>query len=273
MKIAVLGDIHSNSEALESVLTDIKNENVDKIIHTGDVVGYCTDIEECITRLVSENISGVHGNHDLMAIGEMATDDCIRSGIKAIHWTWNHITNEQKEYLAKLPKIMTVENIVIFHATPKSVLRRIRKPEDAEEVTRELNENYNDWWIGVHGHVHKQHVFENDGNSTTLVHRGQGSIKLRPDKKYIICPGSVGVSRDFDYRTSYMLIDTKAAKITMRRIDYDWRSCTKKIRAAGLETKLYLHRTTYLKRKTKYHFWLLVQKIKKGLFNRIITLD
>jgi len=270
MKIAVLGDIHSNSEALNSVLVDIRNEKVDKIVHTGDVVGYCTDIEECIERLVSEEVIGVYGNHDLMAIGEMSTDDCVRSGVKAIHWTWNHITSGQKEYLASLPKIRRIENIVLFHATPSSVVRRVAKPADAADVVQELNQEFEDWWIGIHGHVHKQRIFEYDGNEVVLAHEGQGGFILNERKKYIICPGSVGVSRDFDPRSAYMIIDTDSFEITLKRIEYDWRNCEKRISEAGLETQLYLRRRTFLNRKIRYIIGAFVRNIKmsaKVIFN------
>jgi predicted phosphodiesterase len=270
MKIAVLGDIHSNSNALESVLADIKNENIDKIVHTGDVVGYCTDIEECIERLVTEEVIGVCGNHDLMAIGEMGTDDCVRSGVKAIHWTWNHITGGQKEYLASLPKTKTIENIVLFHATPSSVVQRIVKPADAADVAQELNEVFEDWWVGIHGHVHKQRIFECDGDDVVLAHTGQGSFILNKRKRYIVCPGSVGVSRDFDPRSAYMLIDTDSSEITMKRIEYDWHNCEKRIRKAGLETQLYLKRRTYLNRKIRYIVGSIIRNIKmsaKVIFN------
>jgi hypothetical protein len=40
MRFAVIGDIHSNLAALESVLIDIENKNVDFILCTGDLVGY-----------------------------------------------------------------------------------------------------------------------------------------------------------------------------------------------------------------------------------------
>lgn len=270
MKIAVLGDIHSNSEALEAILDDIKYEKVDKIIHTGDVVGYCTDIEKCIRQLVIDDIDGVYGNHDLMAIGEMGTDDCVRSGVKAIHWTWNHITSREREYLASLPKIRTIENIVLFHATPSSVVRRIAKPADAADVAQQLNEGFEDWWIGIHGHVHKQRVFECDGDNVVLAHEGQGSFILKERTKYIVCPGSVGVSRDFDPRSAYMIIDTDASEITMKRVEYNWRKCEKRIREEGLETQLYLKRRTYFNRKIRYIVGSIIRSIKmsvKVIFN------
>lgn len=40
MRFAVIGDVHSNKFALESVLMDIAERNVDFIVSTGDLIGY-----------------------------------------------------------------------------------------------------------------------------------------------------------------------------------------------------------------------------------------
>ena len=53
MKIAVISDIHSNIYALNEVLEDIKNKNVDIIVCTGDLVGYGTRPNEVIETLRS----------------------------------------------------------------------------------------------------------------------------------------------------------------------------------------------------------------------------
>ena len=42
MRYAIIGDIHSNLEALEEVLKISEKENVDKYICTGDLIGYLT---------------------------------------------------------------------------------------------------------------------------------------------------------------------------------------------------------------------------------------
>ena len=40
MRYAILGDIHSNLAALESVLEALEDEVIDQILQVGDVVGY-----------------------------------------------------------------------------------------------------------------------------------------------------------------------------------------------------------------------------------------
>ena len=64
MKIAVISDIHSNIYALDKVLEDIKNKNIDNIVCTGDLVGYGTRPNEVINRLREEKILTIMGNYD-----------------------------------------------------------------------------------------------------------------------------------------------------------------------------------------------------------------
>lgn len=239
MRLAVLGDIHSNYEALESVLTDIRRRGVDEIVHVGDVVGYCTDFELCIERLQVEGIRGIHGNHDLMVLGLLDSHRCVPSAQQAVDWTRARLTGDSRDYLASLPATLTMEEIRLFHASPESVERRLSTVEDARRAFSLLNEEGTAWRIAFHGHTHKQRVFESHGNYVRLAHAGEGTLMLDPAARYIVSAGSVGQSRDPDPRTGYVLYDTQGG-VEMVRLSYDWRTCQRKIRAAGLTAELFV---------------------------------
>ena len=64
MKIAVISDIHSNVYALNEVLVDIRNRNVDMIVCTGDLVGYGTRPNEVIETLRKEKIITIIDDYD-----------------------------------------------------------------------------------------------------------------------------------------------------------------------------------------------------------------
>jgi len=64
MKYAILGDIHSNLEALTQILKDAENQGVTHYACTGDVVGYNADPKECLQKVRSLNCALVQGNHD-----------------------------------------------------------------------------------------------------------------------------------------------------------------------------------------------------------------
>jgi len=46
--VAVISDIHSNFEALNAVLTDMRELGVGSIICLGDVVGYASGARACL---------------------------------------------------------------------------------------------------------------------------------------------------------------------------------------------------------------------------------
>jgi Icc-related predicted phosphoesterase len=64
MRFAVIGDIHSNLPALEAVLNRIKDDNVDFIASTGDLVGYAPFPNEVIDLIRSNHIVSIQGNYD-----------------------------------------------------------------------------------------------------------------------------------------------------------------------------------------------------------------
>ena len=48
MKTALVSDIHGNLEAIEAVLADIAEQNADRIVCLGDIIGYGPNPRECL---------------------------------------------------------------------------------------------------------------------------------------------------------------------------------------------------------------------------------
>jgi predicted phosphodiesterase len=67
---AVLSDIHSNLEALISVLADIENRGIKTIYCLGDVVGYGANPKECLDLVIEKIKWCVLGNHDYATLYE-----------------------------------------------------------------------------------------------------------------------------------------------------------------------------------------------------------
>src|SRR5690242_12957308 len=81
---ALISDIHSNLEALQAVLADIKEQNVEEIYCLGDVVGYGPNPCECID-LVMQCKLVLLGNHDQGAMFD--PDGFNGPAERAIFWT------------------------------------------------------------------------------------------------------------------------------------------------------------------------------------------
>ena len=54
-RTAILSDIHGNLTALEAVLADVDDQNVDRIVCLGDVIGYGPAPRECLDLVIVLN--------------------------------------------------------------------------------------------------------------------------------------------------------------------------------------------------------------------------
>ena len=61
---AIISDIHSNIEALTTVLKDIEKRGIQMIYCLGDVVGYGANPKECLDLVIHKTENCVQGNHD-----------------------------------------------------------------------------------------------------------------------------------------------------------------------------------------------------------------
>ncbi|MDI6781148.1 MAG: metallophosphoesterase family protein [bacterium] len=117
MRYGIIADIHSNLEALESVLKAIDIEKVDKIICLGDIVGYGPNPNECVERI--QEIDGLilAGNHDLAAIDWKDIDWFSSHAKEAILWTEANLTAENKNYLSHLPEVVSQKDFILVHGS------------------------------------------------------------------------------------------------------------------------------------------------------------
>lgn len=77
MRHLILSDIHSNWEALESVL-EAAAGRYDRVICCGDVVGYGPDPGRVTERTKSLHCQIVRGNHDKAVLGQTDLSFSIR---------------------------------------------------------------------------------------------------------------------------------------------------------------------------------------------------
>jgi diadenosine tetraphosphatase ApaH/serine/threonine PP2A family protein phosphatase len=228
LMIAVISDIHSNLEALNAVLEDIKSRGIKKIVCLGDIVGYGANPNECIEIIKELKCKCVVGNHDYGVLGKENLDYFNAYGIIAILWTKNVIKPENLKFLDSLPLIIE-ENIkgkkVIFsHANPKY-------PEIWEYLFPDYVDDAFDCGDLIFvGHSHIPFVNSEEGN--LLVH--EGKIYLDEDKKYVINPGSVGQPRDGINKASYCIFDEENFKIEIVRVEYNIKEAYEKIVKNGL---------------------------------------
>ena len=228
MRFAIFSDIHANLEALEAVLQDARECQCTHFVCLGDVVGYNANPQECVARIRELDCPVVKGNHDEQASIAESSRDFNELAERAINWTREHLSEEEKQWLGSLPYQRQVHDFTIVHAT-------LDRPEQWGYVFNNLDAaasfTYQHTTICFFGHSHVPMAFV----------RGESVQRSRVDKlpidmskKYFINTGSVGQPRDGDWRAAYCVYDTEKNVVEQRRVEYDLKTTQKKIVQAGL---------------------------------------
>ncbi|HEY2801294.1 MAG TPA: metallophosphoesterase family protein [Chthoniobacterales bacterium] len=232
MRFAIISDIHGNLEALEAVLADARSQDCTHFVCLGDVVGYNANPSECVRIIRELECPVVKGNHDEQASIDRATEGFNELAEEAIEWTREHLTVDEKTWLASLRLTRKVRDFTIVHAT-------LDKPEEWGYVFNDLDAiasfTYQHTALCFFGHTHWPTAFVRDGNVRRLT---TGQIVLTAGRKYFINAGSVGQPRDRDWRAAYCIYDCDRNLVEERRVEYDLATTQRKIRAAGLPERL-----------------------------------
>ncbi len=232
MKYALIGDIHSNLEALNAVLEDARQHNVTKYACVGDIVGYNANPVECLKIVRDLDAVCVRGNHDHYCALDSNLDGFHPLAADVVDWTRRHLSEDEKNYLRALRYSAPVETFTIVHST-------LDTPEAwgyvFDKLEAEANFAYQTTTLCFYGHTHVPLAFE---KSDTIRFGLYSKIKVALGKKYFINVGSVGQPRDGDPRAAYVIFDMVNNLIELRRVPYDIQLTQKKILDAGLPPRI-----------------------------------
>jgi len=233
MRAIVIADVHANLAAFQAVLRDAQVEGaIDALWCLGDLVGYGAEPEACIDLLRGYPNVAIAGNHDLAAAGAITTADFNPRAATAALWTGEHLSAESAAWLRSLPHVVVAERaFTLTHGSlVDPVWHYLVDPPDAAEHLRLQTTPY-----GFVGHSHLPLIFL-DGDARKVPSPDQ-TLAL-DGTRFVANPGSAGQPRDGDPRAAYAIVDTDAARLTLRRVEYDIASTQRKILAAGLPVSL-----------------------------------
>ena len=188
MRIAALYDIHGNLPALEAVLQEIRQVDVDQIVVGGDVVPGPMP-RETLGRLLDLDLPThfIHGNGELAILAQMAeartgsitywgTTSGARppeSIVEIYRWTAAQLQPEFEPVLTRWPKTFQLEidglgQVLFCHSTPRSeteVFTRLTAEDRLLPIFEGLNAS-----VVVCGHTHMQ--FDRTIGTTRVVNAG-----------------------------------------------------------------------------------------------------
>ncbi len=214
MKLALLGDIHGNSSALGVILQSARRKKVEKLLITGDLIGYYFDPAGVINLLSDWDYYLVKGNHEEMlgrAIQDLNFNDEVKKKYgPGLRDAIQHLNREQLEYLITLPHPLNIKidriKITLCHGSPIDMNKYIY-PDYDDKVFIENNQTECD--LVVFGHTHYS------------VRRFIGGTEY-------INPGSVGQPRDSNPGAHWALYDTDLRSVEFHCERYDMSELIKK---------------------------------------------
>jgi len=240
---AVISDIHSNLEALTTVLADIEKRGIETIYCLGDVIGYGPNPKECLDLVIKKAKWCVLGNHDYAVFYEPTNFNY--GAEQASFWTREVLETEETKpnsdrrwsFLGTLPmrrtlkaKVGTSAAIIDFvHASPRKPINEYIFPDDVYTnpvKVRVLFERVRH--ICFVGHTHLPGVFLDEPDFYLPEELGE-VYPIIDGEKAIINIGSVGQPRDKDNRASYVYIEEN--EVHFVRLEYNFETTIKKIRA------------------------------------------
>ena len=230
MKFVIISDIHSNYDALKSVINEIKKQNVDKIICLGDIIGKGENAHKCIELVRNTCDIVVAGNTDVRFSGNAEDFKHCELEYKRILWNQSLLTKEDIDYLQNLPYCHEIEFgeklIRFFHATPDSLFRFVNDYDTDMSnkfsmfLPSEFTPSERNADVVIYGHLHYQFL-------STIYN------------KTLICCGSVGNSiclvqndeknstPDNISKAHYMILEIDE----QNNISYCFKSCNYNIQA------------------------------------------
>jgi predicted phosphodiesterase len=229
--IAIISDIHSNLEALEAVLRDIKEQGAEKTYCLGDIIGYGPNPRECIDLLLDLPVV-LLGNHDQGAIFD--PEGFNPGAERAIFWTRDQLERSPEspakrqrrwEFLAERPRTYREGPYLFVHGSARNPLNEYVFPEDIYNPRKMERIFAHVERYCFQGHTHVPGIFT---ESLQFYSPEEVNYEYELDgRKTLINVGSVGQPRDGDWRACYVLLHDN--KVRYRRVEYDIETTIKKI--------------------------------------------
>jgi len=206
MKLGLLGDIHGNYLALQAVLAAASSSDVEKLLITGDLIGYYYAPLQVLELLQTWDGYMVRGNHEEMltlARSDPAflalVDKRYGSGLRI---AIEQLDTQQIDDLCNMPHPLelTIDGckILLCHGAPWDINRYIYPDAQLALLHKCAKQEFD---LVVLGHTHYP-------------------MQQMIGKTLIVNPGSVGQPRNRKPGAQWALFDTESREVTLHREAY-----------------------------------------------------
>jgi diadenosine tetraphosphatase ApaH/serine/threonine PP2A family protein phosphatase len=232
-RTAIVSDVHSNMEALQAVLDDLKENGCEEIVCLGDLIGYGPNPRQ-VLRIATEQFEfTLMGNHEEGILYQPVGFNWKAEA--SAWWTKDQLKSPRTDatenkkfwsYLEQMPRFATHGDVLYVHASPLDPTREYVMPEACynpdfmKQIFAKIKR------VAFGGHTHLPGIFFPDRPFLDQRHI-EGAFPVAKGK-FFVNVGSVGQPRDGDTRACYVVFDGKT--VTFRRVTYDYRATARKIK-------------------------------------------
>ncbi|MCQ2957918.1 MAG: metallophosphatase family protein [Candidatus Gastranaerophilales bacterium] len=231
IKVAVISDIHGNMEALESVLNDIDNSEINRLLILGDLAIMGSEPDKTVTFV--KNLSSkydvdiIQGNTDLFIVND-GLPNVPDFAKNAIQYSKDTLSKENIEFLKNLPSTKSIKigetSILMTHGSPRKNDENILPGKSIDEI-KPMLEGVNDTLI-LCGHTHLPAGYQ-------------------IEKQTVVNVGSVGRPFTEDNKACYVILEIDETKkdsfsVEHRFISFDVQKSAEKLAVQPFEGAKYL---------------------------------
>ena len=234
VRALVVSDLHSNDEALRSVLNHVRRKKFDTVICLGDFVGYGAQPNQVLDtmRTLHGRKLYIRGNHDRVASGLDDAAGFNHAAKAAALWTRDHLSAPNRRFLRDLTVgPLLLGGVLLCHGSPYDEDEYVFNVHHAAQVLVLFEAPFI-----LFGHTHLPAVFsiDEERNVKGFAVRSDATVKLMPNERYLINPGSVGQPRDRNPSASCVIFDSDKRTVQFFRVPYDVPKAQASILKAGL---------------------------------------
>lgn len=207
MKLALLGDIHGNALALQAVLASVSACGVEKLLITGDMVGYYFAPLKVLELLQPWDRVVVRGNHEDM-LSAARTDPAFLAQVDArygngLRTAIKQLDEQQLDEMCSLPHRLELAidgcRILLCHGAPWDNNQYVYPDAQSELLALCAVQTFD---LVVLGHSHYP-------------------MQKKIGRTLVVNPGSVGQPRDRQPGAHWAVFDTVSRSLEFRQEQYN----------------------------------------------------
>jgi putative phosphoesterase len=232
MRLALISDIHGNLVALEAVLAEIAQQNIEHMLCLGDVAAFGPQPLQVLARLQALGCPVVMGNTDAGLLNPLllqpATEPTSRDQ-DIQRWGAQQLSESDKSYIRTFQATISYpladgKTLLAYHGSPRSFRERLLPTTSEEDLEQAFAGCRADIMVG--GHTHMQ-MFRRYKDMLIV---NTGSVGLAMDRVSPI----EEVHNPAWGEYAVLTVEGNALNVELRRTPFDVHALHRAIESSGI---------------------------------------